>query len=157
VTRLQQKIDAILSRTPQQLILILARLALAVIFWQSGQTKVDGLSIDLINFTAHFGLPTIKESTYYLFEYEYALPLIPYHLAAVMATTAEHLLPILLILGLFTRYAAIAILIMTLVIQIFVYPSAYPTHASWLVLSLVLIRHGAGTISLDNWLIKRAA
>jgi putative oxidoreductase len=134
---------------------MLARLALAVIFWQSGQTKVDGLSIDLINFTAHLGVPSIKESTYFLFEYEYALPLIPFHLAAVMATIAEHVLPILLAFGLFTRYAALAIVAMTLVIQIFVYPSAYPTHASWLVLSLVLIRHGAGNLSLDKWLFKR--
>ena len=124
---------------PLALLTLAARLALAAIFFLSGRTKVDGLF-------------TIKETTYYLFAEEYRLPLIPSDMAAVAATAAEHLFPILLVLGLFTRLSALALLAMTLVIQVFVYPDAWPTHLSWATLILVLLRFGAGPISIDRLL-----
>ena len=87
-----------------------------------------------------------------LFEGEFRLPLLPPDVAAHLAAYAEHLFPLLLFLGLFTRGAALALLGMTLVIQLFVYPDAWPTHLSWAAIFLGLIRHGAGRVSLDHLL-----
>lgn len=122
---------------PDDLPLLLARLSIAVIFFQSGRTKVDGWL-------------TITDSTYELFRTEYALPLVPPAIAAHAATYSEHLFPILLVLGLFTRPAALALLGMTAVIEIFVYPDAWPTHLSWAALLLPLVLRGGGAWSLDN-------
>ncbi len=128
---------------PTALLLLLARIAVAAVFFLSGRTKVEG------------GL-TLKESTYTLFRYEYALPVLPPEWAAHLATYAEHLFPILLVLGLCTRLSALALLAMTLVIQIFVYPDAWPTHLTWTALLLPLVGRGGGLLSLDRWLIKGA-
>jgi putative oxidoreductase len=122
---------------PADLLLLVQRLGIAAIFFQSGRTKVEGLF-------------TIPQTTIDLFELEYALPLLPPELAAYMAAGAEHLFPVLLVLGLFTRLSAIALLGMTLVIQIFVYPDAWPTHLSWTGLLLPLIALGGGGWSLDR-------
>lgn len=111
------------------------RLFPAWVFFASGRTKVEGL--------------TIKPATWFLFEHEYALPLIPPHLAAVGATLAEHLLPVLLLLGLMTRGAALGLLGMTLVIQVFVYPGAWATHGLWAACLLALVARGPGALSLD--------
>ena len=111
------------------------RLFPAWVFFASGRTKVEGL--------------TIKPATYFLFEQEYALPLIPPHLAAVGATLAEHLLPVLLLLGLMTRGAALGLLGMTITIQVFVYPGAWATHGLWAACLLALVARGPGALSLD--------
>lgn len=116
---------------------LVARVAIAAIFFLSGRTKVSGF-LD------------IKDSTYVLFQEEYHLPLVPPDLAAHLATYAEHFFPLLLILGLFTRGAALALLGMTTVIEIFVYPDAWPTHLSWAGLLLLLIARGGGAWSLDR-------
>ena len=92
----------------------------------------------------------MSEGTFFLFENDYALPLIPPVPAAYAATIAEHVFPLLLVLGLFTRLSAAALLAMTLVIQLFVYPDAWPTHLSWAGLLLPLIALGAGRASLDR-------
>ena len=73
-------------------------------------------------------------------------------MAAHLAAYAEHLFPLLLVLGLFTRLSALSLLGMTLVIQLFVYPSAWPTHLSWAALLLYLVGRGAGKLSLDRLL-----
>jgi putative oxidoreductase len=125
--------------TPHSLIALAARLALAGIFWMSGRTKVEGAF-------------TITDSTYLLFREEYKVPLVPPDLAAQMAAVSEHLFPVLLVLGLFTRLSALALLGMTLVIQVFVYPDAWPTHLSWAALLLYLAGRGAGKLALDQWL-----
>lgn len=127
---------------PEALLLLVARLGVATIFFLSGRTKVEGL--------LH-----ITDSTYFLFENEYALPLIPPHIAAVAATGAEHLFPVLLVLGLGTRVSALALLGMTATIQIFVYPDAWPTHLSWAAILLPLIARGGGPISIDALLARR--
>lgn len=124
---------------PPSLLLLLARGAAASVFFLSGRTKVDGLF-------------AIKESTYQLFEYEYALPLLPPDTAAQLATVSEHLFPLLLLLGLCTRLSALGLLAMTAVIQLFVYPAAWPTHLSWAALLLPLLARGPGAISLDHLL-----
>ncbi|MGI3745067.1 MAG: DoxX family protein [Janthinobacterium lividum] len=116
---------------------MVARISIAAIFIMSGRTKVEGFL-------------TITDSTYELFRTEYNLPLIAPELAAHLSAYAEHLFPALLILGLFSRLSALALLGMTLVIEIFVYPDAWPTHLSWIGLLLVIIAKGAGTFSLDR-------
>ncbi|HVL58939.1 MAG TPA: DoxX family protein [Burkholderiaceae bacterium] len=121
---------------------LLARISIAAIFFFSGRTKVDGLL-------------TVNDGALFLFEHEYQVPLLPPALAAHLATYAEHLLPLLLVLGLFTRLSALGLLAMTAVIQFFVYPSAWPTHLSWAALLLLLIARGAGPWSLDRTLAIR--
>ncbi len=122
---------------PEDLIALVTRLGVAAIFWSSARTKVDGV--------LH-----ITDGTYSLFREEYRLPLIPSDIAAHLATYAEHLFSILLVLGLFTRFAALALLGMTAVIEIFVYPDAWPTHLSWAALLLYLVARGGGGWSLDR-------
>jgi putative oxidoreductase len=125
----------------QPALLLVSRLAVAAIFFLSGRTKVQGLF-------------TIKPSTYDLFRYEYALPLVPPELAAQLATLSEHLFPILLVIGLCSRWSAGALLGMTAVIEIFVYPDAWPTHLGWAGLLLPIIAYGAGALSLDHLLAR---
>ena len=122
---------------PLDLLLLVQRLGIAAIFFQSGRTKVEGLF-------------TIPQTTIDLFELEYALPLLSPKLAAYLAAGAEHLFPVLLVLGLFTRLSAAALLGMTMVIQLFVYPDAWPTHLSWVGLMLPLIALGGGRVALDR-------
>jgi putative oxidoreductase len=124
---------------PSDVLLLVARFGAAAIFFLSGRTKVEGLL-------------TITPTTYELFRTDYALPFVPPEIAAHAATYSEHLFPILLVLGLFTRPAAMALLGMTLVIEIFVYPDAWPTHLSWAGLLLPLIARGGGAWSLDRLL-----
>ena len=85
-----------------------------------------------------------------MFRTDYALPLVPPVEAAWMATISEHLFPILLVIGLGTRLSAAALLGMTMVIEIFVYPDAWPTHLSWAGLLLPLIALGGGRWSVDR-------
>src|SRR5882762_852751 len=85
-----------------------------------------------------------------LFADEYKLPLLPPDLAAHLAAYAEHLFPVLLVFGLLTRGSALALLGMTAVIQIFVYPDAWPTHLSWAAILLLLVGRGGGAWSLDR-------
>jgi putative oxidoreductase len=118
---------------------LVTRFGVAAIFFQSGRTKVDGI--------LH-----ITDGTYSLFESEYHVPLLPPDVAAHAATYSEHLFSILLVLGLFTRLSALAFLGMTAVIEIFVYPDAWPTHLSWAGLLLFLIARGGGKFSLDHLL-----
>ncbi|KEO61322.1 DoxX family protein [Thioclava indica] len=136
--RLYSHIPKVGGRIPDSVVLLAARIFPAVIFWKSGRTKVDGLSI--------------KDATYTLFEHVYALPVIPPHIAAVAATFAEHLMPILLVLGLFTRASALALLMMTLVIQTFVFPDAWLTHGLWAICFILVIKKGPGVFSLDHFL-----
>ncbi|MDP5056262.1 DoxX family protein [Marinomonas primoryensis] len=152
---INNKSEAIFRKIPESVILLVARFAIAAVFWRSGQTKIEGFSLDLIAMKVELGLPRLAESTGFLFEYEYDLPLIPPMVAAILATLAEHILPILILSGLFTRLAGFGIAMMTLVIQLFVYPDAYPTHATWLAIALLLMYRGAGIFSLDHWLAKR--
>ncbi|SHO56103.1 DoxX family protein [Vibrio quintilis] len=144
------------SQWIESVALLTGRFALAAVFWLSGQTKVEGFSLNLMKEgDIQLGWPVLKDSTLFLFEHEYNLPLIDYTLAAQMATIAEHLLPVLLLAGFMTQLAAFGIFVMTLVIQIFVYPDAYPTHATWLAISLFLMIRGGGQFAVDYWFPSR--
>jgi putative oxidoreductase len=114
------------------------RFAVATVFWNSAMAK-------LANW----------ETTLSLFSDEYQLPLIPPEVAAYLATSVEISTPILLLLGLLTRPAALVLLGMTAVIEIFVYPLAWPTHIQWAAMLLVLLCRGPGALSLDHLLVRR--
>lgn len=150
--QLTQRLVSIFGCIPDSLIALLGRFSIAAVFWKSGQTKIEGLAIDLINGEFQLGWPHLSSSAVDLFKSEYRLPLIPPELAAPMAALAEHFFPILLLLGLATRFSAMALLIMTLTIQIFVYPDAYPTHGTWAAVLLYLMAKGPGKVSLDHWI-----
>lgn len=137
--RIAGKLNSLISAT---VLALVCRAAVAAIFFLSGRTKVVGLL-------------TISDSAYALFRDEYRVPLISPELAAHMAAYAEHLFPLLLVAGLLTRLSALALLGMTAVIQVFVYPDAWPTHLSWAGLLLYLAARGGGNLSLDRiWGIK---
>ncbi|MGF6756330.1 DoxX family protein [Paraburkholderia sp. GAS42] len=127
-----------LERVPYALLAIPLRIAVATVFWNSAMTK-------LANW----------ETALALFRDEYRLPLLPPELAAYVAVSIELTTPVLLILGLATRPVAFVLLGMTAVIEIFVYPLAWPTHVQWAAMLLVLLCRGAGTLSVDHWLRYR--
>ena len=129
--------DALTRLVTHDVLAVSARVSIAAIFFLSGRTKVDGFL-------------TVNDTAYTLFREDYKVPVLPPELAAHLATYAEHLFPLLLVLGLFTRLSALALLGMTAVIQVFVYPDAWPTHLSWATIMLYLIGRGGGTLALDR-------
>ncbi len=148
---------AAFERIPEDAIKLLARVSMAVTFWASGQTKIEGLVIDPIGWNLQLGIPRLSDGAVELFRSEYALPLIAPELAANLAAVAEHVFPLMLLVGLATRLSASALLVMTLIIQVFVYPNAYPTHGLWATVLLYLMARGAGTLSLDRLVVRRAS
>jgi putative oxidoreductase len=134
--RIIQRAIAAMGCIPDWLIALAARVFPAAVFWQSGQTKVAGFHL--------------KPSAIALFQNEYQLPLIDPVIAAHISAFSEHFFPILLVIGLATRFSALALLFMTAVIEIFVYPGAWPTHGVWATCFLVVISRGPGWLSLDH-------
>ena len=145
-----------LQRIPHTLLALLARFAIAAVFWNSGQTKIEGLSMNFISGQVQLGWPHLSNSAVALFRDEYKLPFIAPEFAAPMAAAAEHVFPLLLLIGLATRFSALALLVMTLVIPVFVYPGAYATHATWAAVLLYLLARGPGLLSIDHWLARHA-
>jgi putative oxidoreductase len=139
----QQRWNALADRLERwialDLVLLASRIGIGAVFFQSGRTKVEGLL-------------SVTDGAVGLFRDEYRLPLVEPALAAHAAAYAEHLLPLLLVLGLGTRLAALGLLGMTLVIQVFVYPDAWPTHLSWAAPLLLLAGRGGGLVSVDRGL-----
>ena len=122
---------------PYSLVALVARLAVASVFWRSARTKVEGIF-------------EIKGNTFFLFQEEYKVPLLPPDVAAYFATYAEHIFSVLLVIGLASRLSALGLMIMTLVIQIFVYPTGWPEHILWFACLLLIVASGPGAISLDH-------
>jgi putative oxidoreductase len=135
---------AAMERIPYSLIALVGRFAVGLVFWNSGRTKVEGWNIFAVN-----------DKTLFLFTEEYKVPVLPPGTAALLAQMAEHILPVLLVLGLATRFSALGLLGMTLVIQIFVYPGAYVVHGTWAAILLMLMRFGPGAIALDRLIARR--
>ncbi|MDT3228296.1 DoxX family protein [Pseudomonas sp. rhizo25] len=146
---------ALFENIPYSLIAFIARFSIAAVFWKSGQTKVEGFAIDLVSGTFQWGEPKLAASALWLFRSEYHVPLLAPEVAAHMATFAEHFFPVLILLGLATRFSALALIGMTLTIQLFVYPDAYPTHGTWIALLLLLLAKGPGSLSIDHWIARR--
>jgi len=140
IRRLAQCAIGQLEKIPYALIALIARIAVADVFWRSGQTKVDGWQI--------------TETTFDLFREEYRVPLLSPEVAAYLAAIQEHLFSVLLLIGLASRLSALGLLAMTAVIQIFVYPANYPDHLLWAAALLLIAARGPGAISIDH-LIKR--
>jgi len=134
------RLSNFLDKFSMDVALLIARLAIAPVFWWSGRTKVDGFSV--------------TPEAISLFQYEYELPLISPVLAAHLAALAEHLLPVLLVIGLTTRLGAAGLLAMTLVIQIFVYPDAWRVHFLWMSILLFILVRGPGKYALDQFIFK---
>jgi len=127
-----------LDRVPYAVLALPLRFAVATVFWNSGTEKLADWN-----------------ATLQLFHDEYQVPLLPPEFAAHLAASIELTTPLLLVLGLFTRAAALMLLGMTTVIEVFVYPQAWPTHIQWAAMLLVLLCRGAGTFSIDHWLRRR--
>jgi putative oxidoreductase len=137
--RLLDRLTALLAAIPHDLIALIARISVGTVFLRSGLLKLEGWA---------------DGTTVALFRDEYQVPLLSPELAAVLAMSAELTLPWLLFVGLGTRLAALALLAMTAVIQLFVYPNAYDTHGTWAVCFLYLMKFGAGRLSLDHLLSR---
>lgn len=127
-----------LNRVPYAVLALPLRLAVATVFWNSAMAKLANWDTALSLFTD-----------------EYKVPLLPPEIAAYAAATIELTTPVLLLLGLLTRPAAFVLLAMTAVIEIFVYPQAWPTHIQWAGMLLILLTRGAGTLSVDYLLWRR--
>lgn len=134
---------ALAELVPYGFVALVSRFAIASVFWRSGQTKVQGFHI--------------REETFDLFREEYKVPLLPPDVAAYMSTIAEHVFPVLLVAGLASRLSAAGLLFMTMVIQLFVYPSGWPDHILWIAILLTIVARGPGAISLDQVLWTRTS
>ena len=126
-----------LDRVPYTLLAVPLRFAVATVFWNSAMAHLASW-----------------DTTLTLFEEEYKVPILPPEIAAYMAVGIEVSTPILLVFGLLTRVAAAVLLGMVTVIEVFVYPEAWPTHVQWAAMLLVLLARGPGKLSLD-WLVRR--
>jgi putative oxidoreductase len=128
---------ALLERLPLAVLQFLFRLAIAGVFWNSGQTKIASWQTTLV-----------------LFRDEYRVPLLSPELAASLAATVELTCPVLLVIGLLTRLATLPMLAMTIVIEIFVYPENWLEHLTWASLLLFILTRGPGALSLDHLLAR---
>jgi putative oxidoreductase len=133
-----RRLIAFLDSVPYGVLAVPLRLAVATVFWNSGMTKLADWSAALA-----------------LFSDEYKVPLLPPEVAAYLAVSIELATPVLLVVGLFTRGAALVLLGMTIFIEVFVYPLAWPTHIQWAAMLLVLLCRGPGALSLDRLLSRR--
>lgn len=146
VAAVYRKVESWIAWTPQSVSLLILRIALAVPFYRSGVTKWDGFL-------------SLSPSARILFSEEFKLHIfgaqIPYPAPVLMATLAgigEIVLPILLVLGLFTRFAALGILVMTIIIQLTIPTGWANFHLPWAAMALVLMSFGSGKIALDTLL-----
>ena len=129
------------QRIPYSVVALVSRVAVASVFWRSGQTKVVGFSI--------------REETFALFRDVYKVPLLPPDVAAYLSTIGEHVFSVLLVVGLASRLSAIGLLFMTAVIELFIFPDGWPEHILWTGLLLQIIARGPGAISLDHLVWQR--
>jgi putative oxidoreductase len=149
--RLLDRSDKFMAGIPTWIVALLIRIAAATPFWRSVQTKISGWDL----FGQSWKFWNLSESTFLLFRHEYSLPLLPSSLAAYLATFGEFFLSIAIVLGLLTRLSALGLLMMTAVIQLFVYPGAWNVHILWAALLVYLIRYGGGSFSVDHLLRRK--
>ena len=121
------------KRFPLSLLELGMRVAVGATFFRSGMLKVQSFDTAIT-----------------LFRDEYRLPLLPPEVAAYLGTTVELSAPILLVLGLFARLGAAALLVMTLTIQFLVYPENWPEHLMWASILAYVLSRGAGALSIDR-------
>jgi len=126
------------ERFPLSLLLLMSRIGVGAVFFKSGLVKIASW-----------------QATVQLFAFEYQVPLLPPEIAAILAATVELSAPVLLFAGFGARFAAAAMLGMTLVIQVFVYPANWAEHLTWASLLGFILTRGAGALSIDRWLARR--
>jgi putative oxidoreductase len=136
ITTMLEAGRSLAERIPYSAVALLSRIAVAQVFWRSGQTKVSGFHL--------------REETFVLFREEYKVPLLPPDVAAYMSTIGEHVFPVLLVVGFASRLSALGLFGMTMVIQLFVFPDGWPEHILWIALLVGIIARGPGAISLDQ-------
>ena len=126
---------------------LVLRLALAVPFWKSGILKWTGFL-------------QLSDTAVTLFTDEFMLHLPggPYHypapaVMAFLSGCGEIMFPILLVLGLATRFAALGLLLMTFIVELTV-PDGWPVHITWAAMALGIMAWGPGRFSIDHWLRK---
>ncbi|MEX2129934.1 MAG: DoxX family protein [Pseudohongiellaceae bacterium] len=151
LSRVISSLNKLFGMIPRDFSLLLARVAIATVFWRSAQTKISGW--EFLDQSWQFF--NIGSGTVMLFQYEYNLPLLSPKLAAYLGTGAEFFLPILLLLGLGTRIAAFGLFLVTCIIQFLVFPDAWPTHILWFAILVYLMRSGGGRLGVDHLLVKR--
>ena len=132
------------QRIPYSLVALVARFAVAAVFWRSAMTKVDESF-------------QVKSTTFFLFKEEYKVPIIPPDIAAYLATYQELIGAVLLVIGLATRLTALSFIGMVAIIQVFVYPSGWPEHLLWFALLFLLVARGPGAISIDHLIWRKSA
>lgn len=132
------------QRIPYSLVALVARFAVAAVFWRSALTKVDESF-------------QVKSTTFFLFKEEYKVPIIPPDIAAYLATYQELIGAVLLVIGLATRLTALSFIGMVAIIQVFVYPSGWPEHLLWFALLFLLVARGPGAISVDHLIWWKSA
>jgi putative oxidoreductase len=133
-------VRSVLDRFPTSLLVLAFRLAVATVFFRSGMTKLASW-----------------DTTVALFDMEYMVPILPPVAGAYLATATEIGASLMLIFGIGTRFAAAALLGMTLVIQVFVYPENWPDHLLWGSILAWLLTRGAGVLSIDHVIGRRLA
>ena len=143
-------IQKVADIVPNWLPLLALRLSIFFVFWKSVQTKIEGGAI--LGQKLFFW--NVTDSTIMLFEYEYDLPLLPYNVAAYLGTFAEFFFALGLLFGLLTRISAFGLLMVTAVIQFFVYPDVWQEHLIWAAILLAIFKYGPGAVSIDS-LLKR--
>jgi putative oxidoreductase len=134
------KVIRLLDAIPYSLIALIARCATFSVFIRSGTQKLSDWS-----------------STLMLFTNEYHVPILPPHFAAYMAVTLELGCSTLVLLGLLTRASVACLMGMIFVIQVFIYPSAWPDHIQWVACMFILLARGPGKVSLDAVLFRPAS
>jgi len=145
-------IDNLFAAIPEWFVNLAMRLVIFKVFWFAVQTKITGLTIA----GQHFAFWNVTDNTFLLFDFEYGVPIIPTEIAAYMGTFGEFFLSLAILFGFMTRFAAAGLMVMTLVIQFFVYPDAWWTvHAFWVLILLYLMRNGGGLVSVDQLLFKK--
>lgn len=155
---LYSRFSALCSKVPYTIVALACRVAAAVPFWRSGQSKLDGVDL----FGVKYDLFSLKASKVYLFQEEFGFPEAIAPLAAQMAALGENLLPPLLVLGLLTRVGALGLLIMTAVIQFYVFPEEllnpngnWAMHLQWAAPLMVVLQRGPGALSIDALVGRR--
>lgn len=154
---LHRRFASLCERVPYWLVALACRIAAAAPFWRSGQSKLEGGTV----FGIKYELFSLKESKVYLFANEFGFPESVAPIAAQLAALGENLLPPLLVFGFLTRIGAAGLLVMTAVIQFYVFPEElldpngnWALHLAWAAPLLVLVSKGPGRLSIDDFVGK---
>lgn len=150
LTKIDRFCVSLCDLIPNTWVALMMRASIFFVFWDSAQAKIAGSYL----LGQKWQFWKVSDSTLMLFDYEYALPLIPANIAAYVATFGEFFLALAVLLGLLTRLSALGLLVMVVVIQIFVYPGIWKEHILWAAILLYLMKNGAGGISVD-YLLRR--